>query len=228
MVSFGAACTPEVLLERDGGVLIDAGRDDEDAGPADAGVVDVEDAGVDVPVDAGPLCAIEPFEVPFECEGDEDWCDPRDQARAYNDLAAVWSRIEDDAWVIEVRTWGRLPFFEGQRGSADLRVVWNEPGEPSRQLLLPSSVVFDDCEPIDPLYFGTGFDRMTSRRSDSDDFYIFCITENRPSESLSPRGEIVNFGGCLRWMISDDFTTWQVRIPVNSNVNVTVESVFSV
>lgn len=221
------ACTPEVLLARDAGHIVDAGVVDPDGGSGDAGIEDFYDAGIDVQVDAGPLCAIEPFEVPFECEGDEDWCDPRDQTRAFNDLAAVWSRIEDNAWVIEVRTWGRMPFFDGERGFGELRVVWTEPGQPFQQFRVPPSGTLDDCEPGEPNYFGSGFDFVKVIRADFDDFNILCLSENQPRDSQDATAQWVDTGGCSRWSISDDFSTWRVRIPLSST-NTTRLSLFSV
>ncbi len=67
-------------------------------------MIDDVDAGFD------DGCELEDVEFPFECEPDADWCSPRDQFRAYYDLAAGWShQLDEETWVVEVRTWGRLP-----------------------------------------------------------------------------------------------------------------------
>lgn len=78
----------------------DAGEAPQDAGTLDAG--DPVDGGAD----AGPeICEWgENPPVPFACEGDEDWCDPPgDTAVPERDLLAIWSRVEGNDIVFQVR-----------------------------------------------------------------------------------------------------------------------------
>jgi hypothetical protein len=93
-----------LLSACDGEVLVDIDAGFPDAGVPDAGVIDDVDAGFD------DGCELEDVEFPFECEPDADWCSPRDQCHDYYDLAAGWShQLDEETWVVEVRTWGRLP-----------------------------------------------------------------------------------------------------------------------
>lgn len=107
---------------RDGGSAPDAGEDagaDErdagaDAGPRDAGV-QTQDAGFEP--DAGTPCErIAP--TPFVCEGDEDFCDPRNDAWSpAADFVAAWSHIEDEQAIVELRFASPVfgdPSFDGQ------------------------------------------------------------------------------------------------------------------
>jgi hypothetical protein len=101
-----AACDGDIVSVIDGGVIDvdDAGHDAPDAGndpDADAGVDEVVDAGF-----VEEVCDGEDVEYNVVCEDDADWCSPRDQARAYYDLAAGWSRRENGMWILEVRFWG--------------------------------------------------------------------------------------------------------------------------
>lgn len=121
------ACDPNVLVETDAGV--DAGFEDagfrdagfDDAGFADAGFDDAGffDAGVDDAgfADAGFDCVFPNVPPPaFACEGDEDICDAVGEVgRPERDVLAVWSRIEDDEFVIDVRFAG-FPFRRAPTG----------------------------------------------------------------------------------------------------------------
>ena len=106
---------------------VDGGVTDEDAGipDVDGGVAD-DDAGVPE-VDAGPQPTPDPpnppaCEVVFDetthiCEGDEDACEPiGDLGVARYDVLAVWSRIDDESFVVQVLFRG-MPFYcRGQLG----------------------------------------------------------------------------------------------------------------
>ncbi len=110
------ACDGNVLVVADAGVVVDAGFVDGgvvDAGFVDAGFVDagIVDAGV---VDAGTERCVfpDPEVIPFVCEGDEDVCDPMFDLNDFipgADIVAVWSRIEGDEFIIDVRYAG-FPF----------------------------------------------------------------------------------------------------------------------
>lgn len=114
-------CEPDVLTTLDGGGADDGAIDSgfNDAG-ADAGVEDAGtspdagsgpdagglDAGADGGIiDAGAVCTPAfPEPSPFECEGDEDACDTvGDVVEATQDVVAVWSRMEGDEVVVDVR-----------------------------------------------------------------------------------------------------------------------------
>jgi hypothetical protein len=85
----------------DGGVALDAGETAEDAGEQQDASVDAGTADVD----AGSTCAWgENPAVAFDCEGDEDWCDPPGDSRTdEGDIVALWSRIDGDDAVLQIR-----------------------------------------------------------------------------------------------------------------------------
>ena len=202
-----AGCGPDVLVKLDAGVERPAPAD---AGTPDAGVV--LDAGPDEETDAGApaQCDVEDLEFPAECEDDADWCNPRDQHHAYYDLATGWShRQDEETWVFEVRTWGRLPI-----SPRDHRVLWVQPNRSEVPMTVsqnnePRS---ETCTRSNEVYF-TG-DLDNSAVAFNGNFQLLC-------ELCPPAGP----GGvgrecereplaCRRWQVSTDLTTWRVEIPL--------------
>ena len=121
LASMLACPATEFVQEVDGGNELppDAGTPVEDAGTfGDAGnpTRDAGDAGTDGGTideqDAGSLCSGPgSLDVPFECEGDEDVCDPLDVTLLNaTDVVATWSRVEGDEFVVEVR-FRAMPFL---------------------------------------------------------------------------------------------------------------------
>lgn len=103
----------------------DAGEPGTDAGSVDGGHVDggsPRDGGPDEQDDAGPPtepdggsgCAFSSNpDVPFTCEGDEDFCDPADDVvLGATDILGVWSRIDGAELVVDVR-FRAMPFRGG-------------------------------------------------------------------------------------------------------------------
>ena len=128
------ACDAPGLVVVDGGVdagFADAGFTDagfvDDAGVPDAGFAD---AGFPTPTDAGPpppVCVFDDRPVfDFQCEGDEDFCDPDPDPRVptpETDIVATWSRVEGDFAVIDVRT--RATLYKRERTFARVCVEWS-------------------------------------------------------------------------------------------------------
>ncbi len=202
-----AGCGPDALVRVDAGVEQPA----PDAGTPDAGVV--VDAGPDEEVDAGApaQCDVEDLEFPAECEDDADWCNPRDQHHAYYDLATGWShRQDEETWVFEVRTWGRMPLgisLNAERTSlvvapnsneVPVTTSWNSEGS---ETCTRSNEVF---------FFG-----------DNDSFDVSLHFQNGlVCGSCPPSGppgydrECEADRGCPRWQVSTDLTTWRVEVPL--------------
>jgi hypothetical protein len=119
LVGFIAACTqcdPTVVTpvgEGEGEVAegegeVGEGEGDGGEGEGDGGEGEGEGEG-EVPL----TCVFPPLQEfnDFECEGDEDFCDPvaTDRVGPAADLMATWSRIEGDQVIIEAR-FRMMPF----------------------------------------------------------------------------------------------------------------------
>ncbi len=145
-LSLLVACDPPVLIARDGGTVIaddggfdtDAGTPDggQEGGPSDGGLdAGVLDGGPEIPdagyFDAGPAppeCVFDERPVfEFQCEGDEDFCDPTPSVVALpeTDIVATWSRVEGDYVIVEVRL--RSFMFRTERTDLRLCLNWIPP-----------------------------------------------------------------------------------------------------
>jgi hypothetical protein len=96
-------------------MLLSVACDDGDVlVPDDAGPVEVpatnDNGEPSPPIEEAP-CMVEPAVVPFECEKDADFCLPMHTPEGFFDLAAMWSRRENDTWIIEIRLHGRWFVF---------------------------------------------------------------------------------------------------------------------
>jgi hypothetical protein len=201
------ACDGEVLVDIDAGVP-DAGV--HDAGFRDAGVVDDVDAGFDEPDAGADLCNdddVEDIEVPFECEPDADWCSPRDQFRAWYDLAAGWShQLDEETWVLEVRTWGR-PLPWNNVGYVGLGVALN--GDDTADRVVPFPQQTDQCFGPPTVDIGDG-DLFHFRYSEETGLWCWQC----PPTGINGLGrECESTRDCSAWQVSSDFTTFRVVLP---------------
>jgi hypothetical protein len=224
----------DILIPDDAGVVIDAGV--EDAGVVKPVVPDTDDDGELLYTPAyEPPCTVEPALVPFECQDDADFCDPVDMPDAFYDLAAMWSRRENDTWIIEIRLHGRWFVFPPTQYERDsfyilqwVRLYWldgennvftnqcfaediQDYGTDGVAGVVDVNLFFRNAfvPPVEPVGIGCSVSYDISRPLGVGDRCGFIGNEgglNSASDACIPRPAV--FGGCDDlWSISEDLTT---------------------